>query len=85
MKTKLHTYYILLPGDTEENISDANILGEESTHNNFWPGDGLVALNNILNQRPDMLEHITIIRSDRKVITVEKFLNDIKKFKFVKK
>lgn len=81
---QLYTYYILLPGDTEENITDANILGEESTHNNFWPGDGLTALNNIIDRRPDMLDQITVIRSDRKVITIEKFLNDIKKFNIKK-
>lgn len=81
---QLYTYYILLPGDTEENITDANILGEESTHNNFWPGDGLIALNNIIDRRPDMLDQITVIRSDRKVITIEKFLNDIKKFNIKK-
>jgi hypothetical protein len=84
MKNQLYTYYILLPGDTEENITDANILGEESTHNNFWPGDGLTALNNIIDRRPDMLDQITVIRSDRKVITIEKFLNDIKKFNIKK-
>lgn len=81
---QLYTYYILLPGDTEESITDANILGEESTHNNFWPGDGLIALNNIIDRRPDMLDQITVIRSDRKVITIEKFLNDIKKFNIKK-
>jgi len=84
MKNQLYTYYILLPGDTEENITDANILGEESTHNNFWPGDRLTALNNIIDRRPDMLDQITVIRSDRKVITIEKFLNDIKKFNIKK-
>jgi len=84
MKNQLYTYYILLPGDTEENITDANILGEETTHNNFWPGDGLIALNNIIDRRPDMLDQITVIRSDRKVITIEKFLNDIKKFNIKK-
>ena len=84
MKNQLYIYYILLPGDTEENITDANILGEESTHNNFWPGDGLTALNNIIDRRPDMLDQITVIRSDRKVITIEKFLNDIKKFNIKK-
>ena len=81
---QLYTYYILLPDDTEESITDANILGEESTHNNFWPGDGLTALNNIIDRRPDMLDQITVIRSDRKVITIEKFLNDIKKFNIKK-
>lgn len=81
---QLYTYYILLPGDSEESITDANILGEESTHNNFWPGDGLIALNNIIDRRPDMLDQITVIRSDRKVITIEKFLNDIKKFNIKK-
>ena len=81
---QLYTYYILLPGDTEESITDANILGEESTHNNLWPGDGLTALNNIIDRRPDMLDQITVIRSDRKVITIEKFLNDIKKFNIKK-
>ena len=81
---QLYTYYILLPGDTEESITDANILGEESTHNNFWPGDGLTALNNIIDRRHDMIDQITVIRSDRKVITIEKFLNDIKKFNIKK-
>jgi hypothetical protein len=84
MKNQLYTYYILLPGDTEDSITDANILGEESLHNNFWPGDGLRALNNIIDQRPDMIEHITVIRSDRKVITLETFLTSIKKFNIKK-
>lgn len=81
---QLFTYYILLPGDTEESITDANILGEESTHNNFWPGDGLIALNNIIDRRPDMLDQITVIRSDRKIITIDKFLDSIKKFNIKK-
>jgi len=83
-KNKLYVYYIFMPGDDMNDINDSNILGEESLHNNFWPGDGFTALSNIINKAPDLLTHLKIIRSDNKEITVEDFLTAIKKFNIKK-
>ena len=42
------TYYLLLEGDSEEDVYfDSNVLGEES-FGTFYAGQGLVALNNIV-------------------------------------
>ena len=77
---KLYTYYILLPEDTILEINDSNILGEEGLNNTFWPGEGFRALNNIINNYPEMIEHIQIIRNDKKELSVEDFLDLLKKF-----
>jgi hypothetical protein len=83
-KNKLYTYYIFMPGDDMNDINDSNILGEESLHNNFWPGDGFRALTNIINKAPHVIESLKIMRSDGKEITLEKFLESIKKFNIKK-
>ena len=41
------TYYILLKGDSVDDIWDNNILGEES-FGTFYTGNGFKALDNIL-------------------------------------
>lgn len=75
------TYYIFLPEDDLNDIIDANILGEED-FNIFWPGEGMRALMYFINNEPDFLPKVRIIKSNRKEITIEKFLDEIKKFKF---
>ena len=75
------TYYIFLPEDDLNDIIDANILGEED-FNIFWPGKGMRALMYFINNEPDFLPKVRIIKSNSKEITIEKFLDEIKKFKF---
>ena len=55
------TYYLLLEGDSEKDVYfDSNVLGEES-FGTFYAGQGLVALNNIVNQKPELLETIKFL------------------------
>lgn len=77
------TYYIFLPEDDLNDITDANILGEED-FNIFWPGEGMRALMYFINNEPEILPKVRIIKSNGfpKEITIEKFLDEIKKFKF---
>jgi len=49
------TYYLLLKDDTEKDVYfDSNVLGEES-FGTFYTGQGMVALNNIVNQKPETI------------------------------
>jgi len=73
------TYYILMKDDNPNNLSDANILGEED-FKIFWPGEGMRALTYFINKEPELLSEIRIIKSNGKEINVEKFLDEIKKF-----
>ncbi len=52
------TYYLLLSGDSEKDaLYDTNVLGEESFEM-FYPEKGLVALKNIVNNQPELMESI---------------------------
>ena len=75
------TYYIFLPEDDLDDITDANILGVED-FKIFWPGEGMRALMFFINNEPELLPKVRIIKSNNKEITIEKFLDEIKKFKF---
>lgn len=77
-------YYILMKGDDIlDNLSDANILGEED-FKIFWPGEGMRVLTYLINKEPELLNQVRIIKSNGKSIDVEKFLDEIKKFKIKK-
>ena len=55
------TYYLLLEGDTEEDsFYETNVLGEESL-GTFYPGQGFIAFNNIVNKHPQVLDSVTIL------------------------
>jgi hypothetical protein len=74
------TYYLILEGDTEEDaLYDTNILGEES-FGTFYTGQGLVALNNIVNQKPELLETIKILDDTKKSYTLTEFMDIVSKF-----
>ena len=74
------TYYLLLEGDSEEDVYfDSNVLGEES-FGTFYTGQGLVALNNIVNQKPELLETIKILDDTKKSYTLTEFMDIISKF-----
>jgi len=74
------TYYLLLKDDTEKDVYfDSNVLGEES-FGTFYTGQGMVALNNIVNQKPELLETIKILDDYKKSYTLTEFMDIISKF-----
>jgi len=65
------TYYVLLPNDSEE---DALILGEESM-GSFYMEQGFVALNNIINDHPELVDKVSIFTENNKKLTITEFFD----------
>lgn len=76
------TYYILLEGDSVDELWDDNTLGEES-FGAFYTGNGFKALNNIVVRQPNLLETLTILDEKKNQYSVEEFLNLIQKWKII--
>jgi len=76
------TYYILLEGDSVDELWDNNTLGEES-FGKFYTGNGFKALNNIVVRQPNLLETLTILDEKKNQYSVEEFLNLIQKWKII--
>lgn len=77
-------YFILLPGDHPTAIqNDCNKLGESNQFGKFWTADGFKVLNNIVNNRPDLVETITILNDKGKKLTIGEFLNVLKQYKLI--
>ena len=76
------TYYILLEGDSTNDIWDDNILGEESFEK-FYAGNGFIAFDNIINKKPEALETVRIIDERNNSYSVEQFLELISKWKIM--
>ena len=57
-------------------------LGDES-FGKFYTGNGFIALNNIINNEPELLQNIKIIDEQGKSYSITKFLDNIKKLKIV--
>jgi len=76
------TYYILLEGDSEADIWDNNILGEES-FGTFYTGNGFKALDRIVTTNPELLETITIIDEKKNSYSVSEFLDLVKKWRIM--
>ena len=75
------TYYLLLEGDTEKDAYyDSNVLGEES-FGMFYTGQGMVALNNIVNKKPELLETIKILDETKNSYTLTQFMDILSKLK----
>ncbi len=75
------TYYLLLEDDSEKDVYfDSNVLGEES-FGMFYTGQGMVALNNIVNQQPELLETIKILDDTKKSYTLTQFMDILSKLK----
>jgi len=75
-------YFLLMPGDREEDtLNEANLLGEAS-FDVFWGGTALKTLMTIVDKQPELLPLVKI-RSDmsRKIFTIEQFLTAIQKLK----
>ena len=75
-------YYILLSNDTVKDIWDDNILGEESFRK-FYLGNGCLALDNIANKKPEVLDTVTIMDEQKNKYSVEEFLKLISKWKIM--
>ena len=74
-------YFILLPGDTDEDtVYSTNILGEES-FNTFWAEDGFFALIKMVELAHEQLEQVRIKDSTNKSYTIEQFLSILKGLK----
>ena len=75
------TYYLLLEGDSEKDVYfDSNVLGEES-FGMFYTGQGMVALTNIVEKKPKLLESIKILDETKKSYTLTKFFDILSKLK----
>ena len=75
-------YFLLMPGDKEEDaLNEANLLGEES-FGVFWGGTALKSLMKIVDSSPEILPLIKI-RSDmsKEIFTIEQFLTAIQKLR----
>ena len=75
------TYYLLLEGDSEKDVYyDSNVLGEDS-FGTFYTGQGMVALTNIVNKKPELIETIKILDDYKKSYTLTKFFDILSKLK----
>ena len=78
------TYYLLLEGDSEEDVYfDSNVLGEES-FDKFYPEKGFWALMNMKDRKPELLEMVTIKKETGEVISLDKFIDIISTLKIQK-
>lgn len=75
-------YYLLLPNDNEQELSDANLLGE-SSFGNFWSGGGLKVLMTIVDKQPELLPQCVIKTDTGKLFNIEEFLTSISKLKVI--
>ena len=74
-------YYLMGPGDTEQDaLNEANLLGEAS-FKHFWAGTGLRTLMQIVEAEPEVLEVLKIVNQRGEVLTVADFLSEIKNLK----
>lgn len=78
-------YYLMAPGDTEQDaINEANSLGEAS-FGNFWGGTALQVLMGIVEAEPEILEILKIVNERGKVLTIAEFLEEIQPLKIIMK
>ena len=67
--------------EKKENLMfSSNILGEESL-GTFYPEQGWVALNNMINNSPESLPNYQILDEKGKTYTVTEFLDVVEKLK----
>lgn len=75
-------FFLMMPGDTEEDtLNEANLLGEAS-FGTFWAGTALKSLMYLVDKDPEALPHVRIATDmSKKLFTVEEFLTAIQKHK----
>ena len=74
------TYYLLLSGDTDKDYHDTNVLGEES-FGKFYTEKRYETFHNIVNNKPELLEDITILDDHKKQYTITEFMDILSKLK----
>jgi len=75
------TYFIIHKKESKENLMfSSNILGEESL-GSFYPDQGWVALNNMINQSPESISNYTILDEKGKTFTLTELLDKVEKLK----
>ena len=75
------TYFIMHKFEKKENLMfSSNILGEESL-GSFYPEQGWVALNNMINTSPESLENYSIFDEKGGKYTLTEFLDKVEKLK----
>ena len=75
------TYYLLLKGDSEKDtMFETNVLGEES-FGTFYTSVGFMILKRIINNKPEIMDTITILDKRKNSYTVEQFVSKIEKWK----
>jgi hypothetical protein len=75
-------YFLLMPGDREEDtLNEANLLGEAS-FDVFWGGTALKTLMTIVDKQPELLPLVKI-KTDMSegTLNIENFLTAIQKLK----
>tara|TARA_R110000737_G_scaffold14994_1_gene31254 strand:+ start:256 stop:486 length:231 start_codon:yes stop_codon:yes gene_type:complete len=72
----------MLPDDTEkETHFESNEIGEDTGFGVFWGASGLKTLMSIVDNKPEILPHITIKTDKGNSLSVEQFLTQIKGLK----
>tara|TARA_B100000927_G_scaffold41534_1_gene29649 strand:+ start:108 stop:350 length:243 start_codon:yes stop_codon:yes gene_type:complete len=78
------TYFILHKNESKENLMfSSNILGEESL-GSFYPEQGWMALNNMINTSPESLENYMILDEKGQKYSMTEFLDIVEKLKIKK-
>jgi hypothetical protein len=75
-------FFLLMPGDSEEDtLNEANLLGD-SSFGTFWAGTALKTLMAVVDKDPELLP-LMKIRTDmsNKIFSIEEFLTVIQKHK----
>ena len=76
-------YYLLAPGDTEQDaMNEANLLGEAS-FKTFWGGTALRTLMVIVETKPEVLEALKIVTEKGKTLSIAQFLEEIQPLKIM--
>lgn len=73
-------FYLLMPGDTEQDtLNEANLLGETS-FGVFWAGSALSILMKIVEEQPEVLPSVRIASDmSSKLFSIEEFLTALSK------
>ena len=72
-------FFILPSGYEQHDLMNENYLLGEQSFKVFWAGTGFNRFQKIIEQAPDVLEHIVILDDKGKDYSVEEFLDKIKK------
>ena len=76
-------YYIFFNNELNiDDMWDDNTLGDES-FGKFYIGSGFIALNNIINNKPESLKNIKIKDEQGRDFTITDFLDKIEKWKII--